>query len=189
MNRFMYICKMEEWKLIQEHQSFEISNHGRIRKIKTQKIMKPSLNDKGYLLFRTKHNNITMKSTVHRLVAKYFIENPNDYGCVNHIDSNRQNNFVSNLEWCNKQMNTDHAVNVGRIPRRAVINLDSGMRLRSVYELSKHLGWSLSKTKHVISGRTKNTTCWRYVDPIPPFDSHTDARLTAVSFFFTPVQK
>ncbi len=151
--------------------------------------MKPSLNDKGYLLFRTKHNNITMKSTVHRLVAKYFIENPNDYGCVNHIDSNRQNNFVSNLEWCNKQMNTDHAVNVGRIPRRAVINLDSGMRLRSVYELSKHLGWSLSKTKHVISGRTKNTTCWRYVDPIPPFDSHTDARLTAGSFFFTPVQK
>lgn len=38
-------------------------------------------------------------------MAKYFIENPNNYPVVNHIDENRQNNCITNLEWCTQQIN------------------------------------------------------------------------------------
>jgi hypothetical protein len=157
---------MEQWKVLTEHDCFEISNYGRIRKIKTGRIV--NLTDhRGYKLFKTKQNNLLFKSKVHRLVAKYFIENPNpiEYDCINHIDCDRANNHYSNLEWCDKQLNTDHAVNLGRIPRRAVINTKTGETLRSAYELSKHLGWTKSKVKHMMLGNVINKTDWVYLDP------------------------
>jgi hypothetical protein len=158
---------MEQWKVITEHPYYEVSNYGRIRKIKTMRILNIWQEREGYKRFTTNHNGITFKSTVHRLVAKYFIENPNpiEYDCINHIDCDRSNNHYTNLEWCNKQLNTDHAVNLGRIPRRAVINTKTGEVLRSGYELSKYLGWTKSKVKHMLIGNTINKTDWVYLDP------------------------
>lgn len=157
---------MEQWKTILEHPYFEVSNYGRIRKIKTGKILICN-NKNGYKRFTTKHNGIKYQSTVHRLVAKYFIENPKpmEYDCINHIDCNRNNNHYLNLEWCNKQMNTDHAVNLGRIQRKAVINIKTGETLNSALELSKHLGWTTSKIKHMLLGNVINKTDWVYLDP------------------------
>jgi len=158
---------MEQWKVITEHPYYEVSNYGKIRKIKTGRVLNIKANQKGYIQFNTKHNGIIFKSTVHRVVAKYFIENPNpiEYDCINHIDCDRTNNHYANLEWCNKQLNTDHAVNLGRIPRRAVINTKTGETLRSAYELSKHLGWTKSKVKHMMLGNVINKTDWVYLDP------------------------
>jgi hypothetical protein len=156
---------MEQWKVITEHPYFEVSNYGRIRKIKTGRISNINPNKKGYVQFNTYHNGIVLKSTVHRLVCRYFIDNPNNYDCINHIDCNRANNHYSNLEWCTKQMNTDHAVNLGRIPRRPVINTKTGEILRSAYELSKYLGWTKSKVKHMMLGNVINKTDWVYLEP------------------------
>lgn len=47
---------------------------------------------------------------VHRIIAKTFIQNPNNYPIVNHKDGNGSNNCVDNLEWCNKEYNIKHAV-------------------------------------------------------------------------------
>ncbi len=159
---------MEQWKVIEEHPYYEVSNYGRIRKIKSGVILKCSQH-KGYTIFITKHNNIKFKAKVHRLVGLYFITNPNptEYDCINHIDCNKNNNHYKNLEWCDRQLNLDHAVNLGRIPRRPVINLKTGEVLRSCYELSKYLGWSKSKVKHMMLGNVINKTDWAYLDPKP----------------------
>ena len=50
---------------------------------------------------------------VHRIVAKLFCENPNNYNVVNHIDGNRLNNDYTNLEWCTTSQNSKHAVMLG----------------------------------------------------------------------------
>ena len=166
MNRFNYICIMEQWKTIIEHPFFEVSNYGRLRKIKTGYILRCAHRE-GYVHFNTRHEGIVLKSTVHRLVCKYFIDNPNNYDCVNHINCNRSDNHYLNLEWCTKQMNTDHAVNLGRIPRRAVINTKTGEVLRSAYALANHLGWTKSKVKHILTGRVKTKIDWEYLTQTP----------------------
>ena len=157
---------MEQWKVITEHPYYEVSNYGRIKKIKTGNIIRGHKRE-GYVHFNTNHNGIRLKICVHRLVAKYFINNPNpiEYDCINHIDCDRSNNHYANLEWCTKQMNTDHAVNLGRIPRKPVINTKTGEVLRSAYELSKHLGWTKSKVKHMMLGNVINKTDWVYLEP------------------------
>lgn len=160
---------MEQWKTIIEHPFYEVSDYGHIRKIKTGKILRLSHQRDGYVIFYTKHEGIVFRTSVHRLVCKYFIDNPNNYDCVNHIDCNRSNNHYTNLEWCTKQMNTDHAVNLGRIPRKAVINTKTGKVLRSAFELSKYLGWSTSKVKHMLIGNTVNKTDWVYMPTTTPF--------------------
>ena len=54
---------------------------------------------------------------IHRLVAKAFIPNPNNYPQVNHKDFNTQNNCVENLEWCTAQYNAIYSSNAGRFHR------------------------------------------------------------------------
>lgn len=54
---------------------------------------------------------------VHRLVALYFLPNPNNYKYVNHLDTNRANNTVENLEWCTAKINTDYTMQVGHMVR------------------------------------------------------------------------
>lgn len=60
--------------------------------------------------------------SVHRLVAEAFIDNPNNYPCVNHIDSNRTNNKVDNLEWCTHKENTQWALKTGRFDNMKILN-------------------------------------------------------------------
>ena len=55
---------------------------------------------------------------VHRLVANAFIKNTKNYKEVNHIDGNKKNNKVENLEWCNRSQNMQHAVRLGLKPKK-----------------------------------------------------------------------
>ena len=57
---------------------------------------------------------------VHRLVAQAFIDNPNNFPIINHIDGDRTNNCVSNLEWCTHEYNTQHAIDTGLMKHRSL---------------------------------------------------------------------
>lgn len=103
---------MEEiWKDIKETgNKYEISNKGRLKNKKTQKILSIK-NSKGwYLSIRLLINGKYKTFKIHRLVAQYFVPNPNNLPIVNHKDLNKQNNFAENLEWTTYKANTQHAI-------------------------------------------------------------------------------
>lgn len=75
----------------------------------------------GYDFVCLRKNDSDKNFSVHRLVAQVFIPNPNNYSDVNHIDGNKQNNSVENLEWCTRSQNLKHALNIGLIKNQCKI--------------------------------------------------------------------
>lgn len=85
---------------------YEVSNLGRVRDTKTGRILKESRNrDGGYL--RVYVNG--RKEYTHRLVADAFFSGDHSKMDVNHIDGNKDNNTLTNLEWCSRKENINHA--------------------------------------------------------------------------------
>lgn len=103
----------EQWK--HYIYNYSVSNCGRIRNDKTNRILSLNKIGKGYLgicvSLGSKNNNKMIR--VHRAVAELFIPNPNNLPQVNHIDGNKENNVVSNLEWCDNKYNSIHAIKLG----------------------------------------------------------------------------
>ena len=107
----------ELWKDIQGLEGYyQISNFGRVRSLRFRnnqvdkqrdvpKILKPSNNGHyEFFVFRSRGNQ-RKRMYVHRMVAEYFIPNPNNYPVVDHIDNNRLNNRADNLQWCTQKHN------------------------------------------------------------------------------------
>lgn len=100
-----------EWKLIEGFDGiYSVSNYGEVRNNKTGKLMKLRKNEKGYLRTSLTKNGNQKSVRVHRLVAQAFIPNPENKPQVNHIDFNKENNCVSNLEWVTNQENAQYSV-------------------------------------------------------------------------------
>lgn len=104
---------------------YQISNYGNIKSLdrivkdsnreRYQRIkghyMKPTDNGNGYKLISLLKNYKRKNHYIHRLVAQHFIDNPNNYREVNHIDCDKSNNKINNLEWCNSSQNKKHYLN------------------------------------------------------------------------------
>ena len=98
--------------------TYQISEFGRIfskRRLVGNKIifgreLEPQLTSDGYLKVTLSKDGTSKRFYVHRLVATQFIDNINNLEQVNHIDGNKLNNNVTNLEWCTKEENQNHAV-------------------------------------------------------------------------------
>ena len=111
--------EQEQWKPIQEFNGeYEVSNLGRVRSMKRYygvvgRIMPQTIQRKGYYAVTFWMNNKAYCRKVHRLVIEAFTPNPDNLPCINHIDGDKLNNHVSNLEWCTYQANMQHAVRTG----------------------------------------------------------------------------
>ena len=99
----------EKWKILNENNNYSISNLGRIKNNITNVLLHPDIHNKGYYRIFIKVNNHRTTLFIHRLVAKYFVNNENGYNIVDHIDGNKLNNKIDNLEWCSASHNTKHA--------------------------------------------------------------------------------
>lgn len=98
------------FKQLEYSKPHAVSNNGTVIHIRRREVIKSSLNHKGY-----PHVCLENKKTktVHRIVAETFIPNPENKPQVNHIDGNKQNNNVDNLEWVTNKENAIHAVRIG----------------------------------------------------------------------------
>lgn len=114
----------EIWKDIPNYEGlYQVSNLGNvkslcygarnIRKSNVHKILKHSPNNWGYHKVQLYKNGKSQMLYIHRLVASLFIPNPENKVQVNHIDGNKENNTVSNLEWATPRENLEHAINLG----------------------------------------------------------------------------
>lgn len=96
---------MEEiWKDIKNYKGFQISNLGRVKR-DNGKLLSVYIQNKGYCCVSIYKEHKTFHPTVHRLVAEAFLPNPNNYKQINHIDCDKTNNNLSNLEWCDQAYN------------------------------------------------------------------------------------
>jgi hypothetical protein len=115
---------IEQWKQIEGFELYEVSNLGRVRKLGfdiavvrkgkpfTRKykggVLSTTKNNCGYEIVTLNKDNKIYCCTVHRLVAKAFIPNPNNLSDVNHKDENKLNNRVDNLEWLSHRDNMNY---------------------------------------------------------------------------------
>lgn len=88
--------------------NYTITKTGLIKNCKTKKKVTSYIATNGYVRVRLQKNGERHNYALHRLVAETFIPNPNQYPEVNHIDGNKLNNHVSNLEWCTRSQNMKH---------------------------------------------------------------------------------
>lgn len=105
---------MEIWKDIIETSNYAVSSLGRIKNTKTNRLLNPKELGNGYKQVSLKMNDTGKfkKEYIHRLVAKYFIENPDNKKEVNHKDGNKSNNNMDNLEWVTPSENQKHKYDV-----------------------------------------------------------------------------
>lgn len=105
------------WRKIPNFDKYEASSCGKIRNIKTKRIISGSLDGDGYLVSSLSNNEgkfINIK--FHRIIAQTFIENPINKPTINHKDKNKQNNHISNLEWASHNEQSIHKNNIIPLP-------------------------------------------------------------------------
>lgn len=165
----------EIWKDIPGYEGiYQASNFGRIRSldrvvlnrnIKNHvkgRVRVASPDQDGYLGLTLSKNGIHKSFHVHRLVAITFIPNPENKLEVNHIDLNKQNNRVDNLEWCTRLENERHSRNNSNKDLmtnkrcKPIKCIETGKMFRSVSAASKALGISTWFIEKSISNRSKS---------------------------------
>lgn len=103
----------EQFKQIEGYENYLVSNYGRVLNLDTGRVLKPR-NTSGYQQVSLWKENNQKHEYIHRLVAQAFIPNIENKPQVNHIDENKHNNHVSNLEWATVKENVNHGTRTER---------------------------------------------------------------------------
>ncbi len=121
---------------INNYPNYTIDKNGNIF-LANGRIKLPSKDKKGYMHITLSNNGIRKTFLVHRLVAEHFIHNPNNLSQVNHIDGNKSNNNVNNLEWVTSSDNITHSFNNGLSNYNGENNGRSKLTSLEVIEIKK----------------------------------------------------
>lgn len=164
---------IEQWKDVPHTNGlYKVSNLGRFKSLNTRtgipSITKGSLNkNRGYLYYSVQVKRKNRKNWIaHRLVATVFIPNPHNLSTVDHIDGNKTNNAVSNLEWVTQKENNRRAIENGQSKKfvkgqgNSKLNWEKVAEIRKKRELygtkyddlAKEYGVKYSTIAHIIRG-------------------------------------
>lgn len=177
---------VEKWIDIKGYEKlYQISSLGRVKslermvranttgiRIETEKILKPATSVPGYLFVSLSKKGKSKATYIHKIVAKSFIKNSSNKKCVNHVDGNKKNNIVNNLEWCTPKENSEHAIlngltnNTGEDNRLSKLNTKDVVEIRNKYVpklytmkiLSREYGVCVSKIHQILHRQS-----WKHV--------------------------
>lgn len=156
--------------------SYFIDENGNVYSVALGRYVKKTLMNTGYYSVSLVIDGVRKKHLLHRLLAQKFIPNPNRFTQVNHIDGNKVNNRLDNLEWCTPSQNQLHAFKLGlksnshpkpsrRVSVSCVDSKGNKRTFNSITEASRSTGSLHSSINNCLKGRTK--TCggltWHYV--------------------------
>ena len=160
----------EIWKDIENYEGlYQISNKGHVKSLYkgSERILKLWDNGRGYLRVQLTKENTSKHIRVHRLVARAFIPNPYNLPEINHIDENKKNNSVENLEWCDRRYNVNYGTRNERVSRKILQYSKSGEFIREwqgAREVERVLGIANSHIIDCCKGRYKSAYgfIWKY---------------------------
>lgn len=167
----------EVWKDINGYNGhYQISNHGNVRSFKNSRhgiseksklLSTPKLKN-GYNCVGLSNNGKVTTKYIHHLVADAFIPNPKCKPQINHIDGNKENNNVSNLEWVTVSENCIHANKNGLINKakgeghpHSKIRAVDVLQIRSIYsqkfftqkEISEAYGIGITQVSYIVNNK------------------------------------
>lgn len=163
------------WKTIEDFPQYEISIEGKVRNKQSKQLKKPSVSKRGYPVVSLQKDHKQYLKTVHILLARTFLPNPDDKPMINHIDGDKTNYSIDNLEWVTSQENTIHAVKTGLLlptGEKEVIQFTQDMtevaRFVSASEASRQTGIKRCNICGVARGNVRAKTAggfiWRYAN-------------------------
>lgn len=164
---------MTEYELFSSY-GYDVDEDGVLYSTRSgaRKVMHPYKTAAGYLRLDGSFCGQRVRIDVHRLVASKYLPNPNNLPQVNHIDGDKTNNNVSNLEWCSCSENVQHAwdtglstVNSGAYIAKAVLCVELDIVFESVSEAERITGVHNPNIVKVCKGHrhTAGGYHWRYV--------------------------
>lgn len=161
---------LEVWKDIEGYKErYQISNYGRVYSKKHKKTM-VGRDNKGYSIINLRKDGKTKTVSIHRLVADAFIENKHCKREVNHIDENKKNNNVSNLEWVTPKENINHGTLTQRLSKK-VVQIDKNTnkaikKYNSIGNASEKTGLWESEISRCCKGKAETTGGykWMYIE-------------------------
>jgi hypothetical protein len=163
--------KEKEWYPIAGYEGlYEINKHGILRSLHKRnyhKELSARIDRAGYLTVRLNVKGKCITQYVHRLLGLTFIPNKENKSLINHINGNKLDNRLSNLEWVDHSENVTHAyknglIKVSSLSVRKVIDSCTGKVFASIKEAASYFSLNYSTCRHMLSGTNKNTTCLQY---------------------------
>lgn len=162
------------WAPVKRYEGlYEINQQGEVKSLQKKNygyIMNQRIDRAGYYTVRLMKPGLKSSTQyVHRLLGMAFIENPENKCCINHIDGNKRNNDLSNLEWATMAENMQHAYRLGLIVDfpgkcRKVIDKCSGAVFESIKMAADFHMIPYSTCKNYINGNRQNPTCLSYLN-------------------------
>lgn len=156
---------MEKWATVKGYENYAVSNYGAVRNTKRNRHIRPFKDKNGYMLVNLYDAENRMRTLkVHRLVLAAFVPNVDMKEQVNHIDGNKANNCLENLEWATQSENQRHRRNVlgkngGGLDRCKVMCVETGVVYESIMQaermttaLHQHIGNCLRGERQTAGG-------------------------------------
>lgn len=153
----------EIWKTVDDFPNYEVSNLGNVRNKKTGKYRNPTIDTQGYKSIALTNDSYLKTVRVHVLVARMFIgPRPNGYD-INHVDGNKLNNAVSNLEYCTRSDNVRHAYE-NRLNKltTSIRIVETGEIYQSINECARAINASRKNIAQCLNDKYQRNTCNGY---------------------------